>query len=102
MKLRKGVGWENRGLYLGYPSRSQELRHTTFESRPSETLFQDHLKPSAFHIGRGVASSAQAAAPVYSRVYKRPTLSDRLNDTHLSRDTSHTLKGCGGSQGVGA
>ena len=51
-------------------------------------LFHAHLKhcqgtmlePSTSHIGQGVALHAQAAALVYSRVYKRPTLSGRLND----------------------
>ncbi|SRR6266516_1437125 len=37
-------------------------------------------EPSKPHIGKGVALVAQAAAPVYPRVYRRSTISDSTND----------------------
>jgi hypothetical protein len=44
-------------------------------------LFQGTmLEPSTPHIGKGVALVAQAAAPVYPRVYRRSTISDSTND----------------------
>ena len=41
------------------------------------------LEPSTSHIGRGVALAAQAAAPVYPRVYKHSSISDSRNDHSL-------------------
>jgi len=48
----------------------------------SGTIFGEGtmLEPSTPHIGKGVALVAQAAAPVYPRVYRRPTISDSRND----------------------
>src|SRR5271170_6609238 len=37
-------------------------------------------EPSTPHIGKGVALVAQAAAPVYPRVYRRSAISDSTND----------------------
>jgi hypothetical protein len=55
---------------------------TEIVSRESDTIFGQGtmLEPSTPHIGKGVALGAQATAPVYPRVYRRPTLSGRLND----------------------
>ena len=54
-------------------------------SRESDTIFGQGtmLKPSTPHIGKGVALGARAAAPVYPRVYRRPTISDSRNDHSL-------------------
>src|ERR1700722_10021820 len=38
------------------------------------------LERSTSHIGKGVALVAQAAVPVWPRVYRRPTISDSRND----------------------
>src|SRR5881227_2251930 len=44
-------------------------------------LFQGTvLEHSTFHIGRGVALAAQAAAPGSPRVYKHSSISDSRND----------------------
>jgi hypothetical protein len=51
-------------------------------SRGTDTILGQGtmLEPSTPHIGKGVALVAQAAAPVYPRVYRRPTISDSRND----------------------
>ena len=51
-------------------------------SRESDTIFGQGtmLEPSTPYIGKGVALVAQAATPVYPRVYRRPTISDSRND----------------------
>src|SRR5271163_367073 len=48
----------------------------------SGTIFGEGTipEPSTPHIGKGVALVAQAAAPVYPRVYRRSTISDSTND----------------------
>jgi hypothetical protein len=51
------------------------------------------LEPSTPHIGKGVALVAQAAAPVYPRVYRRPTISDSRND-HSSFYATIQLRPC--------
>jgi hypothetical protein len=51
-------------------------------SRETDTILGQGtmLEPSTPYIGKGVALVAQAAAPVYPRVYRCSTISDSRND----------------------